>query len=176
MSEKTAPHNLLGATARWTAGVRAIESQRSDRLFNDPWAAALAGEEGEDWAKHKAGESGIGITMRIRFFDDFLLHVTGEYVTSMAAVGSWLGLDVVNSAMFTSPWTRDWIQSLEAAGTPWCFAMDDPEAFLAARNWTAHMTQAGEENAHFGRWPYPVPPHSIPNMPYNWLVTAQYKA
>jgi O-methyltransferase involved in polyketide biosynthesis len=41
--------NLLGTTARWTAGVRAKEGERADRLFNDPWAAALAGPEGRAW-------------------------------------------------------------------------------------------------------------------------------
>jgi len=33
-------------TARWAAAQRARESERQDRLFFDPLAAALAGEEG----------------------------------------------------------------------------------------------------------------------------------
>jgi len=63
-------------TARWAAAQRARESERSDRLFFDPLAAALAGEEGlaalqlsqkynprhEDTANY--------ISIRIRFFDD----------------------------------------------------------------------------------------------------------
>lgn len=36
----------IEATARWTAAVRAQERARDDALFIDPWAAALAGEEG----------------------------------------------------------------------------------------------------------------------------------
>ena len=46
MSETATADQLLGSTARWTAGIRAQESARADRLFTDPWAAALAGAEG----------------------------------------------------------------------------------------------------------------------------------
>ena len=35
--------NSVSSTAHWTAAVRAKESERADSLFNDPWAAALAG-------------------------------------------------------------------------------------------------------------------------------------
>ncbi len=51
MSEKATHDHLLGSTARWTAEVRARESLREDRLFNDPWAAALAGEEEANYGR-----------------------------------------------------------------------------------------------------------------------------
>src|SRR5215831_20798496 len=79
MSEKATHDHLLGSTARWTAGVRARESLREDRLFSDPWAAALAGVEGQEWAEYRSGDDGVSIAIRTRFFDDFLQHVTGEY-------------------------------------------------------------------------------------------------
>jgi hypothetical protein len=37
------------STARWTAAARALESAHEDRLFDDPWALLLAGEEGAAW-------------------------------------------------------------------------------------------------------------------------------
>lgn len=40
---------LLESTAVWTAAVRAAESKREDRQFDDPWAEALAGEAGATW-------------------------------------------------------------------------------------------------------------------------------
>ena len=43
MSTTSTPDHLLGATARWTASVRALESARDDRLFDDPWEATPAG-------------------------------------------------------------------------------------------------------------------------------------
>ena len=36
----------FAATARWTAAARAQESARTDRLFDDPLAAILAGDLG----------------------------------------------------------------------------------------------------------------------------------
>lgn len=79
MSDKASSNHLLGSTARWTAGVRARESLREDRLFNDPWAAALAGAEGQEWAEHRSGDDGTSIAIRTRFFDDFLLHGRGNW-------------------------------------------------------------------------------------------------
>lgn len=51
--------------------------------------------------------------------------------------------------------------------------MDDPEVFLAWRGWKATLTQTGEKDANYGRWPYPVIPRTIPDTPRNWFVTAQ---
>jgi methyltransferase (TIGR00027 family) len=277
MSEKNPSDQILGSTARWTAGVRARESLREDHLFHDRWAAALAGKEGEEWAEHRSGDNGVSITIRTRFFDDFLQRVTGqdairqvvlmaagldmrafrltwpertqlfeldqpqvlEYkeqvltaagaqptcerktiavdltaawreslltagfhmshssvwllegfllylpqeqiayllddITSLAVPGSWLGFDIINGAILTSPWTRPWVETLANAGTPWIGTIDDPEADLSARGWQTSLTQFGEEEAHFGRWPYPVMPRTLPNMPRTWLVTAQKK-
>ena len=268
--------NRLALTSRWTAGIRARESQRPDRLFNDPLAAALAGPEGLDWAEHRVGENGAsGSVIRTRFFDEFLLRTTQEQgirqvvllaagldtrpfrlawpgqtqlfeldqaqvldykeqvlstvgakplarrhllqvdltgpwataltdagfnrvqpsvwlaeglfvylsssgvmhlldeITSLAAPGSWLGFDVVNSAMLTSERTREWVKSLEAASVPWTFTLDDPIPVMAARGWISILTQPGEEHAHFGRWRSPVIPPEIPGIPRSWFVCAQ---
>ena len=62
---------------------------------------------------------------------------------------------------------------LARADTPWIGTMDGPEAFLATRGWMATRSQAGEEGANYGRWPYHVIPRTIPKVPRNWLVTAQ---
>jgi methyltransferase (TIGR00027 family) len=42
----TARIENISDTARWVACYRAIESQRGDALFHDPWAGRLAGERG----------------------------------------------------------------------------------------------------------------------------------
>jgi methyltransferase (TIGR00027 family) len=71
-------------TARWAAAQRSRESERPDRLFSDPLAHALAGDEGmmalqlsekynprhEDTAKY--------IAIRIRFFDDVAQRCAAE--------------------------------------------------------------------------------------------------
>ena len=37
---------MIASTAQWIAAVRARETRRPDRLFADPFAEALAGEQG----------------------------------------------------------------------------------------------------------------------------------
>ncbi len=274
MSEKATPEQLPGSTARWTAAARARESVREDRLFHDPWAAALAGKEGEEWAEHRSTDSLIPMILRTRFFDDFLRRIadqqairqvvlmaagldtrafrltwpeqtrlfeldqpavltykeqilraagaqpicerktiavdlTGPWtealikagfdpqwpsvwllegflfylpyesvtrildeVTSLASPGSWIGFDIINSATLTSPWTKPWVEMQARAGAPWIGTMEDPEGFLAMHGWKATLSQAGEEDANFGRWPYPVIPSTMPGMPHDWFVTA----
>jgi hypothetical protein len=49
MAEQARMFTSLGATARWTAAVRALENSRADTLCHHPWAAALAGEGGMAW-------------------------------------------------------------------------------------------------------------------------------
>jgi methyltransferase (TIGR00027 family) len=69
----------LASTARWIAAVRAHESRREDRLFHDPWAAALAGAEGEAWIARRGDSPSLQvIAIRARYFDEFLERVTGE--------------------------------------------------------------------------------------------------
>jgi methyltransferase (TIGR00027 family) len=67
---------FLGSTAHWMASVRAMESAREDPLFRDPWAAALAGPEGQEWIEGRPPESVIPIVLRTRFFDDMLQRIT----------------------------------------------------------------------------------------------------
>jgi len=275
MTEKPSANQMLASTAFWTAGVRARETRREDCLINDPWAAALAGKQGEEWLKQHPEESTIPIVLRTRFFDDFLQRVTDQYgirqivllaagldtrafrlhwpegtqffeldqpavlnfkekvlhslgarpacerriigkdltepwkdvliangfdpqersgwllegflfylpvetitrlideVTSLVAPGSWLGFDIINQAVLTSPWTKPWVEMQAQWGAPWIGTLEDPEGTLAARGWEATLTQAGQTDANHGRWSLPVIPTKMPNMPHNWLVTAQ---
>lgn len=265
---------LLGATAHWTAAVRARESEREDCLFSDPYAAAMAGDVGATWMAQRPPESTLPIALRTRYFDDFLRQATAqegirqivlvgagldsrafrlewppattlyeieqaailaykqevlraaggvprttrvaiaadltqpwsekllqagfqpeerslwllegflfylpneriddllEAVTGLAAAGSWLGFDIINSAVLTSPFTKPWVDMQAEQGAPWIGTMDDPLSYLAARGWTAALTQAGAPDAHYGRWTLPVVPTTLAGFPHNWYVTA----
>lgn len=275
MADSHANAQTLSNTAFWTAAVRALEHQRPDRLFADPWAQALAGQVGAAWMAGRPPESVVPIILRTRYFDDFLLriveqgrvrqvimlaagldtrayrlawpegtrffeldqenvldykaHVLGSagakpagelhsigndlkgdwqtpllnsgfdpeqpavwllegflfylpnnvlenilnVVCEIAAPGSWLGFDCINSLVLTSPLTRKWVEMQAQQGAPWIGSLDDPIGFLAARGWLATVSQAGEPGANFGRWTLPALPVLLPNMPHNWYVTAQ---
>lgn len=278
MSSQPYHKNRLISTACWIAAVRARESERADRLFHDPWAAGLAGEEGPAWRQRTTGgkeENEVGLAIRTRFFDDFLLEVTREHavpqvviaaagmdtrafrlpwppqthlfeldlppifvrkepllrtagavptcqrhvvpvdlsdaswveavqqagfdpgqrvvwllegllfylpaevvtslferITALSVLGSWLGCELKNTETLTSPQTRSWIELLAREGVAWISSIDEPEAFLAERGWRARVVELGEDGAHFGRWPFPVIPRSMPRVPRTFFVTA----
>lgn len=70
--------NPIAPTSRWMAAARARESERADRLFDDPLAAVLAGPEGFAWLERmesaaRSDSPGLYPVIRTRFFDDFLL-------------------------------------------------------------------------------------------------------
>ena len=273
MAVKDEANLSLALTSRWTASARAKESAREDCLFNDPWAAALAGPEGAKWLEQRGGNVSP-MVVRTRYFDDYLQDaarqrdilqivilaagldtrafrlpwpdgthlyeldqpavleykaqvldaadarpackrtaigsdLTGnwqaallengferfrpstwllegllfylpndailrvlETVSSLAAPGSRLGFDIVNSITLTSPITKAWIDMQAQAGAPWIGALDDPETLLTELGWQVAMTQPGSPDAHFNRWTLPVMPVKMPNMPHNWYVTA----
>ena len=112
--------------------------------------------------------------------EGFLFYLSNESVTqvidgvtNLAASASWMGLDIINSAMLTSTWTRPWVEMQASMGAPWIGTLDAPQEFLARRGWLATLTQAGASDANYGRWRLPVLPVMAPDMPHNWFVIAQ---
>lgn len=95
-----------------------------------------------------------------------------EQVSLLAAPGSWIGFDIINSTMLNHPLTKAWVDMQAAAGAPWIGTLDDPVEYLAGLGWQAALTQAGQPDAHFGRWTLPVIPTQMPGIPHNWFVTA----
>ncbi len=87
--------NPTAPTSRWMAAARARESERADRLFDDPLAAALAGLEGFAWLERmesaaRSDSPGLYPVIRTRFFDDFLLDAcrrSGVRQVVLAAAG-----------------------------------------------------------------------------------------
>jgi methyltransferase (TIGR00027 family) len=95
-----------------------------------------------------------------------------DEISSLAAPGSWLGFDIVNSLTLTSPITQAWVGMQAKMGAPWVGTMDDPEAFLEERGWKASLTQPGSPDANYGRWTLPVIPVKLAGLPHNWYVSA----
>jgi methyltransferase (TIGR00027 family) len=107
----TTTGSTLEATARWTAAVRAAETEREDRLFEDPWADALAGDEGRAWLAARTPRSAAPITIRTRFFDDWLAAVPAAGPRQVVLVAA--GLD-------TRSWRLAWPAGIR------CFEIDRP--------------------------------------------------
>jgi methyltransferase (TIGR00027 family) len=84
-----------GMTAKMTAAGRALESRRPDRLFDDPLAQALAGEEGFRWMQEMrppgtpAENPSIG--PRTWFFDQLITRAAGDGVRQVVLLA--VGMD-----------------------------------------------------------------------------------
>ena len=83
MADNIAVGQSLGNTAYWTAAVRALESERVDRLFSDPWAKRLAGEVGAAWIAQRAPESVAQIVLGSTQVEQALALELGEAVGTL---------------------------------------------------------------------------------------------
>jgi methyltransferase (TIGR00027 family) len=274
----------VGATARWIAAARALETESETPLFVDPYARALAGEDGFallDSMRRSMGPTAAGVgpdlylSLRTKYLDDGLMAAVAERgisqvvilaagmdtrafrlswprdvvvyeldrddvfdakeavlsqrgaeapcarhviridlaqedwvarllatgfdrtrpaafltegllmylrpqdadrvvdaVTSIAADGSWIGMDVVNREMIESPFTAAYMKRLAELGAPWLFSMPDPEVYFARRAWLATVVSPGDPGANFGRWTFPTIPRSVPNLPRSYFIVA----
>ena len=117
MSGSVPLSRAVTGTALWIAAARARESARSDALFTDPWAAALAGREGRDRlaaSERASGRENPFLPVRTRFFDDLLTAATwAEQIVLLGA-----GMD-----------TRAYRLNLHADTV--VFELDVPEVFAA---------------------------------------------
>jgi methyltransferase (TIGR00027 family) len=109
MNEQDLKVRGVSDTARWVAYFRALESQRPDALFHDPYAERLAGKHGfhlantlPDGNKHE-----WAWVARTYLFDQFLireLEAGADLVVNLAA-----GLDARPYRMDLSP-TLQWVE------------------------------------------------------------------
>jgi methyltransferase (TIGR00027 family) len=109
-TSKTRAIRNISDTARWVAVYRAMESERPDALFRDPYARKLAGERGEQIVKALRGGKRQSWSMIVRttLFDDILLKIlageTVDVVMNLAA-----GLDTRPFRLALPPYLR-WIE------------------------------------------------------------------
>jgi methyltransferase (TIGR00027 family) len=91
---KTDPIDPVGITGLLVAAIRAEESTRPDRLFDDPFAAALAGDEGRRALARYRPTQGPNVPIlevRTRFFDEALERAWRDGVRQFVIVAA--GMD-----------------------------------------------------------------------------------
>lgn len=99
----------ISDTARWVAHYRAVETERPDAIFRDPFARALAGERGEQIARAQtfADENAWSFLARTYLFDRFIGEAVrggADLVVNLAA-----GLDTRPYRMDLPPALR-WVE------------------------------------------------------------------
>lgn len=109
----------VGRTAVSVADVRAVESRRPDRLFDDPYASAFlardpVGATRFDAIPAELEEVARHIVVRTRFFDDFLLAAAEAGCRQFVLLGA--GLDMRAYRLGLPPGSV-------------CYELDTPEVF-----------------------------------------------
>jgi len=101
----------ISDTARWVALYRAMESERPDALFHDPWARKLAGPEGEAILRGvpKGTQMAWPMIVRTQVMDELLLRaVNQDNVDTVLNLAS--GLDT-RPYRLPLPSTLRWIEA-----------------------------------------------------------------
>ena len=97
-------------TSFWIAHLRAVETERADALFRDPFAGRLAGERGAQIAAAMPMSRVIAWTVAIRtcIIDNYINFAIGEGVDSVLNLGA--GLDTRPYRM-NLPASLNWIEA-----------------------------------------------------------------
>lgn len=71
------PVEHISDTARWVAFYRALETERPDAIFRDPWARRLAGARGEEIVRRlpRARSNAWAMIVRTALFDEIILRL-----------------------------------------------------------------------------------------------------
>jgi methyltransferase (TIGR00027 family) len=100
---------------------------------------------------------------RIECFDAAVVNHLVDEVTALSKESSWIGFAVTTDEARRSSFLRPFLRKLEELDLPvWRFGLDEPEAWLAKRGWTATSVIAGAPEAHYGRWPLRYIPRETP--------------
>jgi methyltransferase (TIGR00027 family) len=104
------PFQDVSDTAFPIAYHRAVETERPDALFRDPFAARLAGERGRKISRSVPGSRLVSwmVTLRTRIIDDYIASAIGAGVDTVLCLGA--GLDARPYRMSLPPDLR-WIEA-----------------------------------------------------------------
>jgi methyltransferase (TIGR00027 family) len=153
--------DAVGGTSLWVAAGRAIETERTDALFHDPFARELAGEEGlasfrqsEEMSPHSTPI----VPVRTRYFDDVLLAATAGGVRQIVILAA--GMDArayrIDWPEGTTVYEIDRGPVLERKGAT--LSKATPRALRRAivcdlaEDWITPLTAAGFDRARPAAW------------------------
>ncbi len=92
-------------------------------------------------------------------------------ITKLSAPGSLVLFDVLGRRLLDAPFMATQLEYLAKMGAPWRFGLDEPELFMEKFGWTSVATEPGTVVPD--RWPRPVTPRHVPNVPRSFFVEAR---
>jgi methyltransferase (TIGR00027 family) len=93
-----------------------------------------------------------------------------ERINTLASTNDIMLFDIFTRNLLEAPHMQKQLEFLASLGAPWKFGTNEPELFLKKLGWSAVMTQPGDYAPE--RWPFPVAPIHIPNVPRSFFVEA----
>lgn len=145
------PISNVSDTARWVAIYRAMESERPDAIFHDPYARKLGGAQGEAIVRHmpRGARSAWPMIVRTAVMDEIILREVAAGTTAVLNIAAGLDtrayrLDLPSSlAWFHAdlPGMVAYVKDAMAGERPRCRLEYTP----------ADMTNAAERSALFAR-------------------------
>ena len=93
----------MAGTAQWMAAARAVESRRPDRLFDDPWAALLAGRSGFAALEQQGGAGNPFLALRTWWLDAWCAEAVADGLVQVVLLAA--GLDTRAYRLAWSPET-----------------------------------------------------------------------
>ena len=103
------PIENVSDTARWVAVYRAMESERRDAIFRDPFARRLAGAKGQEIVENipRGKQTAWAMIVRTAIFDEIILDRVAAGVDCVLNLAA--GLDARAWRMSSLPPTLHWI-------------------------------------------------------------------
>jgi methyltransferase (TIGR00027 family) len=84
-------------------------------------------------------------------------------INSLSISGDEILFDILSRTLLEAPAMRNQLDFLSHMGAAWKFGCNEPEEFFYQLGWVVTVTSAGEFAPT--RWPFPVAPRHIPNVP-----------
>lgn len=106
----------------------------------------------------------------IMYLDENQVTTLFTRINTLAAPDDILLCDIFNRYLLESPFMEKQLNFLASLGAPWKFGTNTPEQFFSDLGWSAQLTQAAEYAPE--RWPFPLTPRSVPNIPRGFFVEA----
>ena len=92
-------------------------------------------------------------------------------INSLSSAKDILIFDILSCSLLDAPFMQSQLEFLASIGAPWKFGTNEPVEMMKKLGWSAQASQAGEVAPT--RWPFPVVPLHIPNVPRGFFIEAQ---
>ena len=148
------------------------------QIFIEDIAEALGFPDFQHWPQKLVNES-FNIKEKsiyiieglMMYLEESQAHGFMHCLSQFAKKDDIIVMDIFNKFLLKSPHMQMQLDFLKSIGAPWLFGVDDVSEFFSNYDWTAKATQPGQYNPN--RWPFPVAPDFVKEVPRSYYVVAK---